>query len=446
MMGKKVLSVLRVSLAGSLLLTMPDICISETVDTTTQEKEKLLESIEMQRRELEKQKQAMLEQTQQFHQYQQQMAKQLADQQQRIDELTALVSPQRKRDGSATDSPEKQSPQKTAATPTKEQLANSSQGIQPVGKPPEESEAKRPLDVSSIFDQPGVLTPKGSLNLEPSFMYSYSSSDQLSLVGYTIIPAITIGLIDVRRISRDTFVAGITARYGLTNRLEIEGRIPYVYRYEEASTSPFATDSNVAHSSTDGYGLGDIDMAVRYQLNRQEVGGPSFIASLRVKSDTGTSPFDVEYDPETLLYTESPTGSGFWGIQPGITFIYPSDPAVFFGSLSYTWNVERDIGVVDGVYFGDFDPGDFYGFSFGMGLALNEKASFSLGYDHTIVMKNKIDGNTIDDEVDVQLGILMIGYSYLVRDDLSVVVSLGLGITEAAPDAQITIKVPCNIF
>jgi len=425
---------------------MPAISMSEPVDMTTPEKEKLLEMIRIQKKELEQQKQEMLKQEQQFRQYQQKVTKELADQQKKIEDLITLVSPKGAQQSAVAEKPVEREPAKVAAKPAERQVADSSKAVQPVGKPPETSEKQRPLDVAAILEQPGVLTPKGSLNLEPSLMYSYSSSDQISLVGYTIIPAITIGLIDVRRISRDTFVGSLTARYGLTNRLELEGRVPYVYRYEEASTSPFATQTNITDSSTDGYGIGDIDMAVRYQLNQQKVGGPSFIASLRVKSDSGTGPFDVDYDPETNLYTESPTGSGFWGIQPGITAIFPTDPAVFFGGASYTWNIEKNVGTVDGLYFGDFDPGDFFGFSFGMGLALNEKASFSLGYDHTIVTKNKIDGDTVDGEVDVQLGILTVGYSYLLRDDMSVIVSLGVGVTEAAPDAQITVKVPCNIF
>lgn len=434
--------------AGSLLFSIPVSSMAEPTPMTPQEKEKLLEMIRIQKKELEQQKQEMLRQEQQFRQYQQKVTKELADQQKKIEGLISLVNPEATQQSTVAErqKPVEKEEARVTATPAKRQVTDGAKSVQPVGKPPETTETQRPLDVAAILEQPGVLTPKGSLSLEPSLMYSYSSSDQISLVGYTIIPAITIGLIDVHRVSRDTFVGSLTARYGLTNRLELEGRIPYVYRYEEASTSPFATNTNIRDSSTDGHGIGDIDMAIRYQLNQQRVGGPSFIASLRVKSDSGKGPFDVNYDKETNLYTESPTGSGFWGVQPGLTAIFPTDPAVFFGSVSYTWNIEKDVGTVDGLHFGKFDPGDFIGFSFGMGLAFNEKASFSLGYDHTIVGKNKINGHTVDGEVDVQVGILTVGYSYLIRDNMSTIVSLGVGVTDAAPDAQITVKVPINIF
>ncbi|MGC1550969.1 MAG: acetate kinase, partial [Rhodanobacter sp.] len=56
----------------------------------------------------------------------------------------------------------------------------------------------RPPAVAPITDQPGVLTPKHKWVIEPSYQFGYSSADQVDLIGYTIIPAILIGLIDVR--------------------------------------------------------------------------------------------------------------------------------------------------------------------------------------------------------------------------------------------------------
>jgi uncharacterized coiled-coil protein SlyX len=63
----------------------------------------------------------------------------------------------------------------------------------------------RPPAVAPLFDQPGILTPQGKYVLEPSVQYSYSSSNRVALVGYTIIPALLIGLVDVREVKRSTF-------------------------------------------------------------------------------------------------------------------------------------------------------------------------------------------------------------------------------------------------
>ena len=59
-------------------------------------------------------------------------------------------------------------------------------------------EPNRPPEVAPLGDQPGVLTQRGTYVLEPSVQYGYSSSNRVALVGYTVIPAILIGLVDVR--------------------------------------------------------------------------------------------------------------------------------------------------------------------------------------------------------------------------------------------------------
>ena len=68
------------------------------------------------------------------------------------------------------------------------------------------------------------------------------------------------------------------------------------------------------------------------------------MATLRAKSRSGTGPFEVDIDPTTNLERELPTGSGFWAVQPQLTWLLPSDPAVLFGSVSYLYNFKRDVG------------------------------------------------------------------------------------------------------
>ncbi|WP_395407706.1 hypothetical protein ACHMW6_14045 [Pseudoduganella sp. UC29_106] len=81
-----------------------------------------------------------------------------------------------------------------------------------------------------MFEAPGVLTPRGHYVLEPSYQFGYSSSNRVALVGYTIIPALLIGLVDVRELKRNTNTVTLAGRYGLTNRTEVELRLPYTYR------------------------------------------------------------------------------------------------------------------------------------------------------------------------------------------------------------------------
>jgi hypothetical protein len=95
------------------------------------------------------------------------------------------------------------------------------------------------LDVATVFDQPGILTPRGKMVLEPSLQYSFVDTNQVSIIGYSILPALVIGLIDVRHVSQSNLVAAITARYGVTNRLEVEAKIPYLYPgYDQSPHQP----------------------------------------------------------------------------------------------------------------------------------------------------------------------------------------------------------------
>lgn len=292
-------------------------------------------------------------------------------------------------------------------------------------------------EIETIFERQGVLTPRKRVVLDLSHQYSYSSSTRVALLGYTIIPAITVGLIDVRSVSRHTYIGALSGRYGITNRLELEAKFPYVVRDDLASAQPLATAAPDEVFNSYGNSLGDVEFGLRYQLNMPTAGGHIFIAGLRAKSDTGRGPFEVPVDPQTSLPTKLATGSGFWAVQPSLTVIFPSDPAVFFGSISYLYNIDRSF-----PDFGKVEPGNTIGANFGIGYALNEKASFSLGYEHAVVQKTRLRGTLLANARSTFLGSLLIGLSYRMAPNLNLNLSLSGGLTEDAPDVQITFRLP----
>lgn len=311
--------------------------------------------------------------------------------------------------------------------------------------------------VANLFEQPGILTPRNTLVMEPSFQYAYSSSNRVALVGYTIIPALLIGLIDVREVKRNTFTAALTARYGLTNRFEIEGKVPYVYRSDSTISREYALGSaSDKVFDTSGKHLGDIEVAARYQLTDGLNGRPYLIGALRFKSRTGKDPFDVETDcitrcdgPDkgTGLPLQLPTGSGFYSLQPSLTWLLPSDPVVFFGGVSYTHNFKRDniqrlVRAGERYDIGTVEPGGVIGLNFGMGMSLNERASFSLGVELNSVGRTKQNGDTVSGSVRTQLASLLMGYSYRYDQKTSLNVAVGAGLTRDTPDLSINFRIP----
>ncbi|MFA9438957.1 autotransporter outer membrane beta-barrel domain-containing protein [Uliginosibacterium sp. sgz301328] len=349
-----------------------------------------------------------------------------------------------------------------AATAQSGQNTNAQQAQAPApqrtGTPPPAQTASAddyvaPPAVAPIFEGPGVLTPKGKWVVEPSYEYSYASSNRIALVGYTVIPAILIGLIDVREVKRNTMIGAFTVRRGFTNRFEMEARIPYVYRFDSSvSREVFQGSAVDSVFDANGKGIGDVEVVGRYQFNNGGIDKPFYIGSLRFKSRTGKDPFEVETNRTlpggrgTGLQTELPTGTGFYSLQPTLTVLYPSDPAVFFANLSYQYSFKRnnvqaktDTGWEE---IGSVQPGAIWEFGFGMGMSINERASFSIGYDQQSVGRLKQNGQAAPASVRVQLASLLLGFSYRLTSATTLNISLGAGLTSDSQDLQLTVRLP----
>ncbi|WP_107297055.1 transporter [Photobacterium rosenbergii] len=303
-------------------------------------------------------------------------------------------------------------------------------------------------------DLPGVLTPKGSFVLDTSFSYTQNSSNSVSIVGYTVLPSLLVGLIRASDIDRTTLTLGLTGRYGITNRLEVEARVPFVYRSDSIFERELqqGTPSDTLRT-VEGKDIGDIEAAFKYQINMTNP--PYWIAGLRFKTTTGSSPYDVPVN-ELSDFEELPTGSGFPSIEPGLTMIMPMDPAVIFANLSYTWNIKDDVEVDVTVPSDDdddertfqaseIDLGDVISFSAGMGFAVNPKFSFSLGLSHKTILKSKTDGSTPSNAKLLQLDSISMGANYAINPETTLNVGVSAGLTADAPDFQLTVRVPYTL-
>lgn len=328
--------------------------------------------------------------------------------------------------------------------------ANGNQKQQPqqkVGKAPPRKKAAPPK-VQAVADVGGVLTPRGNLTIEPSVSYSNSQVNTLTFRGVKILDTFLIGILNAEDVDRNVLSASIAARYGITNRLEAEVRVPYTTRDDSFSaTIPNTSDPNdKVQRDLSGDGLGDVEVALHYQINRGLGGWPFFIGNLRYKSNTGTGPFDVARDAEGIE-TELPTGSGFHAIEPSVTILYPTDPAVLFGNIGYLVNLEEDINkTIGGAFVGKVDPGDTFRLSFGMAYAVNSRVSISTGYKHDFIFKTKVDGKSDSSANTLQVGALSLGYNYQVNNRVSTNLSVEIGATADAPDVVMSLRVPISAY
>ncbi len=314
----------------------------------------------------------------------------------------------------------------------------------PVGQAPKTPSA--PAPAAQIFAEPTVLTPRGTLVIEPDIQYVHSTNNQVALLGYTVLPALTIGLIDIQRIESNLSTVSLTARYGLLSRLELEVRVPYVVENTTTETRPLATASSVnSFFDSTGNGIGDVELALRAQLNEFRGNNMVWIGSLRVKSRTGTSVFQEPVDPTSGLQTRLATGSGFYAVQPGVTFLLPSDPAVFFGGAAYTYSFGRNVGYG----YGYVHPGGIIDLTIGMGLTLNERSAFSIGYQQSVVAQTNqttpATGRALSRVGTLQLGTLRFGVTYQVNPKTLLNITIGIGVTRDTPDLEATVRLPVTL-
>ena len=434
--------------------------LKQLVEEQARQLGELKESLQDQQRKAEHDRRTLGVQQEQIQQLQRQVENQGADLNRRAQpdgvlELyagrgtpgTAQAQNQSPATGNPSTAPKPQQPAAPGAPAAGAQQPPSGPGT--VGQAPEKPKDTKPPEVAPLFQQPGVLTPKARLVLEPSLQYDYSTNNRAAIAGFSVLPSIVVGLIDVRTVNRSTWTAAVTGRYGLTNRLEVEARVPFVYRRDSTIARPFGEDQNTLQTerafSADGSKIGDVELTARYQINQPAPDKAYYVGSIRFKTRTGESPFEVEtFSPfagSGLLQKELPTGSGFYGLQLGLSALYPSDPVVFFGNVSFLHNFERNVG--NG--FGRVDPGDIFGFSFGMGLGLNEKASFSLGYEHSVIGKLEQNGVVPPATTSTQLGTLSLGYSYRSSTKRTWNWSLGIGVTKDTPDVTLRLRVPTTV-
>ncbi len=310
----------------------------------------------------------------------------------------------------------------------------------PVGEAAPET---RP-EVSVLSDVGGVLTPRGRLVVDPSFEFSHTAVNKFFFSGVQIVDAVLIGAIEATDARRDSFTPSIGARYGVTNRIEVDARVPYSIR-DDVESDPLDASSPLSRelSAND---LGDVEFGAHYQINDGTAGWPYFIGNLRFKTTTGTGPFDVAFDSQGRQ-RELPTGSGFYTLEPSVTVLYPTDPVVLFGNIGYAVNLPDDVDkTIGSQFFGKVDPGDNLRTSFGIGFGINQQVSMSLGYEHSYVFEtdSEIDGVTVKSDP-AQVGSFLFGLSLAVTDRISTNLNVAVGATEDAPDVRIGISTPISI-
>lgn len=349
-----------------------------------------------------------------------------------------------------------------AASPPSGFVAQPAEGVSSVGAKPTERPPAQ--EVAVLAEQGSVLTKAGRLTLEPTLEYARDDRNRFVFRGIEIPQSVLVGVFDINESRQDVFSAAGVVRYGLSNRIEVGVKVPYIYRQDTAVLVPLVQNppqsgTGTVNTSVDGSGLGDIELMARYQINDGTGGWPFLTANVQVVTPTGTNPFEIK---RTALgnATKAATGFGFWGVQPSITAIMPTDPATLFGVIGYNWNFGKDVDVrISDAQIDHVSPGSGPNLTMGLGLALNERASVSFAYAHNWIFPTKstirpinIQNGipTLGDPLttktrDLQIGRLLFGVSYRVNQNTTINWTVELGATDDATDLRTSLRIPISL-
>jgi hypothetical protein len=340
------------------------------------------------------------------------------------------------------------------APPTAVAQANGNR-VQTVGEAPSD---QRQVQVAVLSEQGGIITKAGRATVEMNLEYARADRNQVVFRGVQIPEAVLIGVFDINESRQDVLTAGMVGRLGLTSRLEINGRLPFVYRSDKSVLAPVANPSDPNAGQIDrpvsGANIGDIDFGVRYQITDGHNGAPYLIAGVQAVAPTGTDPFKVPRDALGNAL-KGATGAGFWGVTPNLTAILPTDPAVLFATLGYTYNFARDINRQIGAAFVErVAPGNQPSASAGIAIALNPRTSISFGYAQTWALGTKTrvralnqttqqlgDAMTTESR-DLQIGRFLFGVSYRTSPKTTINWNVEVGATDDAADVRTTLRIP----
>lgn len=294
------------------------------------------------------------------------------------------------------------------------------------------------------------------LTIEPGITYSYSDRSQLALSGFLVLDAIFLGTIDVDTVKSHTTTFDLNFRYGLSNRLEWELNLPYVYRSSTYQTAGAGGASNSYVDTNVSQGdLGDIRTSLYYRLLPETESRPDVVVNFGVSAPTGRHAFGAGMrvidgsEGNLRVPDELPTGNGVWGVSTGISVLKTLDPAIIFANLGYTHHFEESFSNISSgeqAEPGKIDLGDSIRFGFGTAFALNPRFSLSLSYSHQHAFESKrtFEGQATETIIgsSANAGSLNLGATYAVTDTTSVVTNIGIGVTDDAPDITLTFRLP----
>ena len=201
----------------------------------------------------------------------------------------------------------------------------------------------------------------------------------------------------------DNFSVLATLQYGVSDRFMVEATLPYVRdrifqssRYE-VPLDPDGQFSYPKKVETNGVGIGDMDIALTYQLITEAPSRPAIAAFVRMTLPTGEKDVTDDNDDNPLSYN-TPTGQGEIAVNPGIRLRKVNYPFAYGGTIGYTFRNEvTKVTEVDAPAV-SYKNGNFGNVSGFINATLNDWVSMRNFVDFFYFNKDQINGEETGEE------------------------------------------------
>lgn len=222
-----------------------------------------------------------------------------------------------------------------------------------------------------------------------------------------------------------------TLQYGLKDNLTLSASIPLVAKTD------LLKDTSTA-------GLGDISLSARWEPFPLQAGRLPLILFGNLSTKTGDSPYEVNAS------TDLATGKGYYSAGVGASTRKYIDPVVLFASVSANYgfketglNQRRGSRVID-----EFEPGISGGFSFGFAYSFNYDVSLTMSYQQSFNTGSEFTYSSGESysPADQTSSTLAISLGVRVSPETIVNGTVGLGLTEDAPDVSLGLSFPLDIL
>lgn len=294
-----------------------------------------------------------------------------------------------------------------------------------------EGDATQETNLQEVFtsnERQYSLIKKGGISSYYDLDYTYYRDTRIDLA--LSDNSSQLNRLRVEEDANHTLTNSFTVQYGVLDNLTL------------SATLPFVAKSEIIRDTTTA-GLGDISLGARWEPFPLKQGRLPLVLFGSLSSKTGDSPYEIGLD-------ELSTGKGYYSAGVGASTRKYIDPVVLFASASANYGFkESGLNQARGTRtLTSFDPGISGGFSFGFAYSFNYDVSLTMSYQQSFNMNAEFQFDNGDSYTSPDQSSAMLSFALGVRVSPETIVNgtVGIGLTEDAPDISLGLSFPLDIL